>query len=45
MRTLVYTDHYVPVGGYYLPASRRIVIYNDEGVNAHVMTFSAHALL
>ena len=45
MRTLVYTDRYVPVADYHLPASRRIVIYDDEGVNAHSITFSAHELL
>lgn len=45
MRNLVYTDDYVPVGGYYLPASRRIIIYNDEGVTTHVMAFNAHELL
>jgi hypothetical protein len=45
IRNFVYTDHYVPVGGYYLPTSRRVIIYNDEGVSVHVMTFSAHELL
>jgi len=44
MRTTSYTDHYTPVEGYYLPASRRMIIYDDKGVSTHVIEFSAHKL-
>jgi Protein of unknown function (DUF3386) len=43
-RTTSYTDHYTPVEGYYLPASRRIITYDDKGVSTHVIEFSAHKL-
>ena len=43
-RTTSYTDHYTPVEGYYLPASRRMIIYDDKGVSTHVIEFSAHKL-
>jgi hypothetical protein len=45
VRTLVYTDHYVPIAGYYLPASRRILTHNDEGASTQVFAFSAHEIL
>ncbi len=44
MRSVVYTDYYTRVEGYYLPTSRRIIVYNDEGVSAYVIGFSAHEL-
>ena len=44
VRNIIYTDHYVPIEGYYLPSSRRMIVYNDEGISAHVITFSAHEL-
>ena len=43
-RTTSYTDHYTPVEGYYLPASRRMIIYDDKGVSTHIIEFSAHKL-
>jgi Protein of unknown function (DUF3386) len=44
MRTASYTDHYIPVEGYYLPTYRRIIIYDDKGVSTHIIEFSAHKL-
>ncbi len=44
-RTLVYTDRYVPLEGYSLPASRRMIAYDDEGISTHVIAFSAHELV
>ncbi len=44
MRTTSYTDHYIPVEGYYLPTYRRIIIYDDKGVSTHIIEFSAHKL-
>jgi len=44
-RTLVYTDRYVPVQCYHLPASRRMIAYDDEGVSTHLIAFSAHELM
>jgi Protein of unknown function (DUF3386) len=44
MRNIVYTDRYTRVDGYYLPTSRRIIIYNDDGVSARIIAFSGHEL-
>ncbi len=44
MRMTSYTDHYLPVEGYYLPTYRCIIIYDDTGVSTHVIEFSAHKL-
>ena len=44
VRNIVYTDHYARIDGYYLPTSRRLIIYGDEGVSAHNIAFNAHEL-
>jgi hypothetical protein len=44
MRMASYTDRYIWVEGYYLPASRRILIYDDQGMSTHVIEFGDHQL-
>ncbi len=44
-RSMSYTDLYVAVEGYYLPSSRRIIIYDNAGVHVHVIEFSVHKLV
>src|SRR5258708_31916678 len=44
MRSVGYTDLYIPIEGYYLPSSRRIIISDDTGVHTHAIDFSSHKL-
>lgn len=43
--TEAYSDSVVEVGGYYLPASRRIVRGDEHGLSARELTLTGHALL
>jgi len=44
MRSVGYTDLYIPIEGCYLPSSRRIIISDDTGVHTHAIDFSSHKL-
>jgi hypothetical protein len=44
-RTEEYQDRYVDVDGVYLPAERRILRFDDDGVSLRKMVLSGHTLL
>jgi hypothetical protein len=44
-RTDEYVDRYTEVGGVQLPAERRILRVEDDGISVHKMTLSGHTLL